>query len=64
MIAIFLPPGWESADEVRMFPSETEALEAADAVEVTSVEAVLELVTEGFRSNKLTLRLKLAKSPM
>ena len=47
-----------------MFPSKTEALEAADAVEVTSVEAVLDVVTEGFRSNKLTLRLKLAKSPM
>ena len=62
-MAIFLPPGWESADEVRLFPSETEAEEAADAVEVTS-EAVLVVVTEGFRSNKLTLRLKLAKSPM
>ena len=59
-----LPPR-ESVVEIeagsRLFPwLSTEA--ETDAVEVTSEADVL--VTLGFRNNKLTLRLKLAKRPM
>ena len=65
-----LPSPWRSVELVKLFPWLSKAELAAEEipVEVTSEPDVFDVppveVTEGFRNSKLTLRLKLAKSPM